>query len=183
MEKEAQKPQIAPPRIRNIDEVLRELRGNQAHLTTPKVLLTVEKYTPSEAMMKVKNITTLTDLMMDEGFLKHRRNADADRCVFFISSKDIPRELTDALENPDLDNPFIDFKIDREKMTLNHISNDEFNMLNPNERGRLHRSVLEEIRGGGILRINFSGTIWWVNYPTYHVDEGPLPVAVVKSTD
>ncbi len=181
MEKEAQKPQIAPPRIRNIDEVLRELRGNQAHLPTHMVSLTVERYTSSKAKERVKNIATLMDVAMDKDFLERCLNAKIHS--FYISSKNMPRETIDALENPDLDNPFLCFKIDRGKRTLNPISNDEFNMLNPNERGKLHRSVLEEIREGGILRIDFSGTIWWVNYPAYHVGKVSLPTAFVDSTD
>ena len=186
MEKEAPKPQIAPPRINDIDQVLRELgigpeTPNQAHPTTPKVLLTEEKYTPSKAMKKVENIATLMDVIRDEDFL--RRCPNAKMYSFYISSKDIPIELINALERLGLNDPSVYFRIDREKRTFKPVPNDEFNMLNLNERGRLHRSVLKGIRKGGLLYISFSATGWWVGDPAYHVNEGTYQVAFVESID
>ena len=124
MEKEAPKPQIAPPKINDIGKVLRELgidpgMPNQAHLTTYKVSLTEKEYTPSEAMEKVKNIATLMDMMMDEDFLE--RCLSTKMYSFYISSKAIPRELIDALGNLGAgDRPLLSahFKIDRENGTL-----------------------------------------------------------------
>ena len=172
----------------DINKVLRELgigpgMPNQAHLTTYKVSLTEERYFPSEAMEKEKNIATLMDMMMDEDFL--------ERCIstkiysFYISPKAIPQELIDALENLGAGNRDISvhFKIDRGKRTLKLISEEEFNMLNLNERGRLHRSVLKGIKEGGLLYISFSATGWWVGDPAYHVNEGAFRVAFVESTD
>ena len=183
MEKEAQTP-LTPPRIKNIDEVLRELRGNQAHLTTPKVSLTEKKYTPSRAMEKVKNIATLMDITMDEDFLE--RCLSTKMYSFYISSKAIPRELIDALGNLGAgDRPLLSahFKIDREKRTLNPLPESQFDKLNPNYRGELHRSVLEGIKEGGLLYIGFSGSGWLVNYPAYFGTEVPLQVAFTESTD
>ena len=186
MEKEAQKPQIAPPRIRNIGQVLGELgigpgMPNQAHLNTPKVFLTEEEYLPSESMAKVKNIATLMDATMDKDFIERCQNAKID--PFYISSKDIPLELIDALENLGADDSFVFFRIDREKRTLNPISESQYNGLNPNERGVMLAFVLDVIREGGLPCISFSGTVWWVNYPTYYVGEGPLSVAFTESTN
>ena len=188
MEKEAQTP-LAPPRIGNIDQVLRELRGypgmpNQAHLPTYKVSLTEKEYTPSEAMEKVKNIATLMDMMMDEDFLE--RCLSTKMYSFYISSKDIPPELIDALGNLGAGNhPLLSahFKIDREKRTLKPVSEEEFNMLNLNERGDLVRNVLEGIRKGGLLRIGFDSTGLWVNYPAYFGNGVLRKVAFIESTD
>ena len=186
MEKEAQKPQIAPPRIRNIDEVLRELRvgpgmPNQAHLPTYKVSLTEKEYTPSEAMEKVKNIATLMDMMMDEDFLERCLNARID--YFYINPKDIPQELIDSLASLGPSDNTFPFRIDREKGMLKPISKSRYDRLNPNERGRLHRSVLGVIREGRLLCISFSGAGWWVNYPAYNEGVGPRPVAFTEPTD
>ena len=183
MEKEAQKP-LAPPRIKNIDQVLRELgigpgMPNQVHLTTPKVSLTKEIYTPSRAMAEVKNIATLMDVLMDKDFF--------ERCpsiyeFFYISSKDIPRELIDSLESLGPKDQYVYFRIDREEGTLNPVSKREFNILSPPERGRLSTGLLEGRGEGRLLHINFNGTGWWVNYSIYSGDEGPRPVAFVEST-
>ena len=181
MEKEAQKPQIAPPRIGNIGEVLRELRGNQAHLTTPKVHLTKEKYTPSEAMAKVENIATLKQVMMDKDFLERCQNIEG--LDFYISSKDIPREIIDALASLYASDPFLYFKIDREEGTLNLLSESQYDGLSPTERGSLHRSVLRGIKEGGLLCISSSDTVWWVGDPSFLVSKVSLPIAVVESTD
>ena len=156
MEKEAQKPQIAPPRIRNIDEVLRELRGNQAHLTTHTVSLTEDRYFPSEAMAKVKNIATLMDVVRDKDFLERCQNIKS--LDFYISPKAIPREIIGALENLGDRDLSVHFKIDRKEGTLNPVSESQFDKLNPNYRGALHRTVLEVIRIGGPLHIFFSST-------------------------
>ena len=183
MPKEIQKP-LTPPRIGNIDQVLRELRGNQAHLTTPKVSLTEKRYTRPEAMEKVKNIATLMDMMMDEDFLE--RCLSTKMYSFYISSKDIPPELIDALGNLGAGNhPLLSahFKIDREKRTLKSVSEEEFNMLNLNERGDLVRNVLEGIRKGGLLRIGFDSTGLWVNYPAYFGNGVLRKVAFIESTD
>ena len=177
---ETQKP-LTPPRINDINKVLRELRGNQTHLPTHMVSLTEERYFPTEATEKVKNIATLMDITMDEDFPE--RCLNAKMYPFYISSKDIPQELIAALANLGAAGPFLYFKIDRGKRTLNPVSNDEFNMLNPNERGRLHRSVLEEIREGRLLYTSFSGTGWRVNYQVYFVGKVPLPVAFTEPTD
>ena len=186
MEKEAQKLRIAPPRIRNIGEVLRELRGypgmpNQAHLNTHKVSLTEEEYTPSEAMAKVKNIATLMDMMMDEDFLE--RCLSTEMYSFYISSKDIPPELIDALERLGLKYQFVHFKIDREKRTLKPVSEEEFNMLNLNERGDLARNVLKGIREGGLLYTNFSDPGGWVTDPAYFGNRLLRKVAFTEPTD
>ena len=179
MEKEAQTP-LTPPRIRNIDKVLRELRGNQAHLPAHTVSLTEETYTtPSEAMAKVKNIATLMDVAMDEDFLERYLNTKI--CSFYISPKAIPQELTDALKSLDVGDS-VYFRIDREKKTLNPLSESQYNGLNPNERGVMLAFVLDVIREGGLPCISFSGSVWWVNYPTYYVGEGPLPVAFTEPT-
>ena len=185
MEKEAQTP-LAPPRIGNIDQVLRELRGypgmpNQDNLTTPKVSLTEKRYTPSEAMEKVENIATLMDLMRDEDFLERCRNAKM--YSFYMSSKDIPQELIDALENLGAGDRFVYFEIDRGKRTLKLVSKEEFKMIDPTERGDLVRNVLKGIKEGGLLYISFSATGWWVGDPAYHVNEGAFRVAFVESTD
>ncbi len=185
MEKEAQKPQIAPPRIRNIGEVLRELRGypgmpNQVHLTTHKVSLTEEEYLPTEAMEKVKNIATLIDVLMDKDFLE--RYPGIYR-FFYISPKDIPQELIDSLESLGPNDQYVYFIIDREKGTLKPISKEAFDILNPNERGKLHRSVLNRIREGGPPCIGFLDTGWWGNYSTYSGNEIPLLVPFTESTD
>ena len=163
MEKEAQTP-LTPPRIRNIDKVLRELRGNQAHLPAHTVSLTEETYTtPSEAMAKVKNIATLMDVAMDEDFLERYLNTKI--CSFYISPKAIPQELIDVLENLGAGDLSVYFRIDREKKTLTPISESQYNGLNPNERGSLHRTVLKGIRKGGLLYTScFGGTGWWVDY-------------------
>ena len=186
MEKETQKP-LTPPRINDIDKVLRELgigpgMPDQAHLTTHMVSLTEETYTtPSEAMAKVKNIATLMDVAMDEDFLERYLNTKI--CSFYMSPKAIPQELTDALKSLDVGDS-VYFRIDREKKTLNPISKSQYGRLSPNERGRLHRSVLEGIREGGLLYTScFSGTVWWVSDPSYNVGEVPLRTAFVESVD
>ncbi len=181
MEKEAQKPQIAPPRIRNIDEVLRELRGNQAHLPTHMVSLTEEKYFPSEAMAKVENIATLMDATMDEDFLE--RCLNIKRLDFYISSKDIPREIIDSLESLGSNDDDVCVRIDREKRTLNPISKSQYDVLNPNERGVLRRTILKGINEGRLLYIGFYRTVWRVGDPSYYVNEGPFQVAFTESTD
>ena len=160
MEKEAQKPQIAPPRINDIDQVLKELRidsetPNQAHLPTHKVSLTKKEYISTEAMEKVKNIATLKQVMMDEDFLERCQNAKIDS--FLISPKAIPQEFIDALKSLDVDDS-VCFRIDRKEGTLNPVSESQFDKLNPNYRGALHRTVLEVIRIGGTLHIFFSST-------------------------
>ena len=157
MEKEAQKP-LTPPRINDIDKVLEELRRNQARLPTPKVLsLTVEKYLESSgAKAEVKNIATLMDVLMDKDF--HERCQNTKIYSFYISSKDIPQELIDALANLGAADPFLCFKIDRKEGTLKPVSESQFDKLNPNYRGALHRTVLEVIRIGGTLHIFFSST-------------------------
>ncbi len=185
MPKEIQKP-LTPPRIGNIDQVLRELRvgpgmPNQAHLNTHKVSLTEKKYTLSKAMKKVENIATLMDATMDKDFIERCQNAKID--PFYISSKDIPLELIDALENLGADDSFVFFRIDREKRTLNLISKSQYYGLNPNERGWLYRNVLKGIREGGLLCIIFTGIGWWVNYPAYNEGVGPLPAAFTEPTD
>ena len=172
---------IAPPRIGNIDEVLRELRGNQAHLTTPKVHLTKEKYTPSEAMEKVENIATLMDVAMDKDLLE--RYVNIKIYPFFISPKALLQELIDALENLGADDHHVCFKIDREKRTLNPISKSQYDGLNFNEKGRLLRGVLEGINEGRLLYTGFDSTGLWVNYLAYNEGVGPLQVAFTESTD
>ena len=172
---ETQKPQDYPNRVTG--QVLRELRidpgmPNQSHLPTPKVSLTEKKYTPSKAKERVENITTLMDMMMDDNFLE--RCPDAKVYSFYISSKDIPMEIINALESLGPKYPFVNFKIDRDEGTLKPVSKEEFNMLNPGERGRLHRSVLEGIRKGGLLCISFTGISWWVSNPVDHGDIGSL---------
>ena len=181
MEKEAPKPQIAPPRIRDIDKVLEELRGNQAHLTTPKVSLTEKRYTRPEAKAEVKNIATLMDVLMDKDFLERCQNARID--YFYISPKDIPQELIDALENLGADDHHVCFRINREEGTHNLIPESQYNGLNLNEKGRLHRSVLEVIRIGGLLYIGFDSTGLWVNYPAYFGNGVLRKVAFIESTD
>ena len=185
MEKEAPKPKIAPPKINDIGEVLRELgidpgMPNQAHLTTYKVSLTEKEYTPSEAMEKVKNIATLMDVIRDEDFL--RRCPNAKMYSFYISSKDIPIELINALERLGLNDTSVYFRIDREKRTSKPVPYDEFKMLNPDERGSLHRSVLKEIREGGLLFTNFSNPGWWATYQAHNEGDDPLPVAFTEPT-
>ena len=181
---ETQKPQDYPNRVTG--QVLRELRidpgmPNQSHLPTPKVSLTEKKYTPSKAMKKVENIATLMDVIRDEDFL--RRCPNAKMYSFYISSKDIPIELINALERLGLNDPSVYFRIDREKKTLTPISESQYNGLNPNERGSLHRTVLKGIRKGGLLYTScFGGTGWWVDYSAYHVGGGPLPVAFTEPT-
>ncbi len=186
---ETQKPQDYSSR--DTGQVLRsKLRvdpgmPNQVHPTTPKVYLTKEKYLESSgAMAEVKNIATLMDMMMDEDFLE--RCLSTKMYSFYISSKDIPPELIDALGNLGAGNhPLLSahFKIDREKRTLKSVSEEEFNMLNLNERGDLARNVLKGIREGGLLYTNFSDPGWWVNYSTYSGYEIPLQTAFVDSTD
>ena len=177
----ATEPSITPPRIKDIEAVYRELRGNQAHLPTYKVSLTEEKYTPSEAMAKVKNIATLKQVMMDKDFLERCLNAKI--YAFSISPKAIPQELIDVLENLGAGDLSVYFRIDREKKTLTPISESQYNGLNPNERGSLHRTVLKGIRKGGLLYTScFGGTGWWVDYSAYHVGGGPLPVAFTEPT-
>ena len=185
MEKEAQKP-LAPPRINDIDKVLRELgigpgMPNQGNLTTPKVSLTEERYFPSEAMAKVKNIATLMDATMDKDFLEHCQNAKM--YSFYISPKDIPEELIDTLENLGAGDHEVYFKIDHEKKTLNPISKSQYGRLSPNERGRLHRSVLEGIRKGGLLYTNFSDPALWVTDPAYFGNRLLRKVAFTEPTD
>ena len=180
MEKEAQTP-LTPPRIRNIDKVLEELRRGPKYPTIPKVYLTKEEYFPSKAMKKVENIATLTDVIRDEDFLK--RCPNAKMYSFYISSKDIPIELINALERLGLNDPSVYFRIDREEGTLNLVPYDEFNMLNPDERGSLHRSVLKGIKEGGLLYTNFSNPGWWVTYPAYFGIEVHLSVAFTEPTD
>ena len=186
MEKEAQKPQIAPPRINDIDQVLRELRigpetPNQAHLPTHKVSLTKKEYISTEAMERVKNIATLKQVMMDEDFLERCQNAKIDS--FLISPKAIPQEFIDALKSLDVDDS-VCFRIDRKEGTLNLISESQYGRLSPTERGRLHRDVLEGIRKGGLLHTScFLGTVWWVGDPAYFVGKVSLPAAFVESTD
>ena len=186
---ETQKPQDYSSR--DTGQVLRsKLRvdpgmPNQAHPTTPKVYLTKEKYLESSgAMAEVKNIATLMDMMMDEDFLE--RCLSTKMYSFYISSKDIPPELIDALGNLGAGNhPLLSahFKIDREKRTLKPVSEEEFNMLNLNERGDLVRNVLEGIRKGGLLRIGFDSTGLWVNYPAYFGNGVLRKVAFIESTD
>ena len=179
----ATEPSITPPRIKDIEAVYRELRGNQAHLLTPKVSLTKKEYTSTEAMEKVNNIATLKQMMMNENFLERYLN-DKRGISFYISSKDIPQEFIDALESLGLKYRFVYFEIDREKGTLNLISKIQYDGLDPNERGSLHRSVLEGIRKGGLLYTScFSGTVWGVYYSTYYVGGGPLSVAFTEPTD
>ncbi len=177
----ATEPSITPPRIKDIEAVYRELRGNQAHLPTYKVSLTEEKYTPSEAMAKVKNIATLMDIAMDEDFLE--RCLSTEMYSFYISSKDIPPELIDALERLGPNDQDVYFIIDREKRTSKPVPYDEFNMLNPNERGDLVRNVLKEIREGGLLYTNFSGTGLWVADSAYFGNGVLRKVAFIEPTD
>ena len=180
MEKEAQTP-LTPPRIKNIDEVLRELRGNQAHLPAHMVSLTEERYFPSEAMAKVENIATLMDITMDEDFLE--LCLSTKMYSFYISSKDIPMGIINALESLGPKYQFVDFKIDCEKGTLKLVSKEEFKMIDPNERGGLHRRVLKEIREGGLLYISFTDTGWVVTDPSYNIGGVPLRTAFVESID
>ena len=177
----ATEPSITPPRIKDIEAVYRELRGNQAHLPTPKVLLTKKEYTSTEAMAKVKNIATLMDVLMDKDFLGRCPSAYG---FFYTSPKDIPWETIDSLESLGPKDQFVYFKIDRENGTLTPISESQYGKLSSNERGRLHSSVLEGIRKGGLLYTScFNGTGWWVNYSAYHVGKVSLPTAFVDSTD
>ena len=177
---ETQKP-LTPPRINDINKVLRELRGNQTHLPTHMVSLTEERYFPTEATEKVKNIATLMDITMDEDFPE--RCLNAKMYPFYISSKDIPQELIAALARLSADGQFIHFKIDREKRTLNLIPESQYDGLNFNEKGRLHRSVLKGINEGGLLHIGFYRTVLWVSDPSYFGTEVSRLIAVVKSTD
>ena len=197
MEKEAQKPQIDYPRISGTDkEVLMELRRetrrairelergsgvpNQGHLTTPKVSLTEEIYTPSRAMKKVKNIATLMDVVRDKDFLERCRNASE---FFYISSKDIPLELINALKSLGLSDDNVHVRINRENGTLKPVSKSQYDRLSPDERGVLRRPVLEGIRIGELLHIDFSVVGWWVSCQAYQlVDIGLRPVAFVEST-
>ena len=187
MEKEAQKPQIAPPRIRNIGKVLRELgigpeTPNQAHLPTYKVFLTEEKYTPSEAMAKVENIATLMDVIRDEDF--HERYLNAKIHSFYISSKDIPLELINALKSLGLSDDNVRVRINHEEGTLNPISKEKYDILNPNERGIMSIGVLKGIREGGLLCIVFNSISWWVSNPVDHGDIGSFcPAAFTEPTD
>ena len=183
---ETQKP-FTPPRIRNIDEVLRELRGypgmpNQAHLTTYKVSLTEERYFPSEAMEKEKNIATLMDMMMDEDFLERCLNV---RKSFYIRSKDTPQEIIGTLENLGDRDLSVHFKIDRKEGTLIRISKEEFNMLNPTERGVL-TIASEGIKVVGLMRMHYaystSSPGWFVS-DLFSKDEVPLQAAFIESTD
>ncbi len=182
---ETQKPQDYSSR--DTGQVLRsKLRvdpgmPNQVHPTTPKVYLTKEKYLESSgAMAEVKNIATLMDMMMDEDFLERCRN---NGISFYISSKDIPQELIDALARLSADGQFIYFRINREKRTLNPLPESQYDRLSFDERGIMYRDILEGIREGGLLRIIFTGSGWWVNYPAYFGTEVHLSVAFTEPTD
>ncbi len=131
-------------------------------------------------MVKVNNIATLIDVLMDEDFLE--RCLSTEMYSFYISSKDIPQELIDSLESLGPNDQYVYFIIDCEKGTLKPISKEAFDILNPNERGVMLAFVLDVIREGGLPCISFSGSVWWVNYPTYYVGEGPLSVAFIEST-
>ena len=185
MEKETQKP-LTPPRIRNIDKVLEELRRGPKYPTIPKVYLTKEEYFPSKAMKKVENIATLMDVIRDEDFLARCQNA---RKSFYISSKDIPLELINALKSLEPEYQLVSFRIDCEKGTLKLISEEELDILNPSERGVILLGVLEGIRKGELLSMGYTdyklGIKGWsvLNLPFSGDGDSPLPVAFTEPTD
>ena len=133
-------------------------------------------------MEKEKNIATLMDMMMDEDFLERCQNV---RKSFYIRSKDTPQEIIGTLENLGDRDLSVHFKIDRKEGTLIRISKEEFNMLNPTERGVL-TIASEGIKVVGLMRMHYaystSSPGWFVS-DLFSKDEVPLQAAFIESTD
>ena len=176
-------------RFTNLDGVLEELMRGPKHLTTPKVSLTEEIYTPSKAMKEVPNITTLIGVIRDKDFLMDRllSNGTDWRHCFYISSKDIPQEFIDTLERVIAAHRYdpVPFRIDWVNMKIIPVSKREFNMLSPPERGIMSIGVLRAIDRGELLTMHHSfGELWEVSgLPPYADIQYHYRVAIVESTE